>query len=218
MNASQPPVSRTSAIEIAIATGNPGKLIEIRELLGPRFRLYSADDLKATLPEETGTTFSENATLKAVSVSRQSGMPAIADDSGLEVMALNGAPGVYTARFAGDSASDSVNRQKLLDSLCGVEMENRYARFVSVIAVAFSPDDVVTAIGTCDGAIALQERGTNGFGYDSIFELPSGKTLAELSSEEKNALSHRGHAMEEVRRILEDKFSFHSMQDRGTEL
>jgi XTP/dITP diphosphohydrolase len=199
--------SGSDPIDIVIATGNPGKLTELRALLGPAFRVRSIDELQATLPDETGTTFAENAVLKAVSVAKQTGMVAIADDSGLEVAALDGAPGVYSARYAGSMASDADNRNKLLQALSGVDGNGRGARFVCSIAIAFTPDDVVTAEGTCEGIIALNERGRGGFGYDSIFQLASGKTMAELSAEEKNAISHRGKAMSAALRLLQERLS-----------
>ncbi|HWV25127.1 MAG TPA: RdgB/HAM1 family non-canonical purine NTP pyrophosphatase [Thermomicrobiales bacterium] len=194
--------SVTQPVDIVVASGNQGKLSELRSLLGPGFRIQSAGDLGADLPEETETTFAGNARLKAVAVARQTGMIAIADDSGLEVRALNGAPGVYSARYSGANATDATNREKLLHELRDVPAEDRHARFVSVIAIAFSPDDVETAEGTVDGLVTFGERGSGGFGYDSLFELPGGKTMAEISSEEKNAISHRGRAMVQARDIL----------------
>jgi len=192
-------------IEVVLASGNAGKLRELRDLLGPSFRVQSARDVQAELPEETGSTFAENAILKANSVASQTGLIAISDDSGLEVDALDGAPGVHTARYAGDHATDEQNRVKLLDALKDVPPARRGARFVSVIAIAFDPDDVVTAEGICEGEIATRERGDGGFGYDSLFLVPSGKTMAELSFEQKNAISHRGQAMKKAMRLLIDR-------------
>ncbi len=192
---------------IVVATANPGKLVEMRALLGPDIEVLSAAGVGAVLPEETGRTFAENAILKAQAVARQTRLIAIADDSGLEVDALGGAPGVYSARYAGQGATDADNRDKLLRALQDVEDANRRAQFVSVIAIAFAPDDVVTATGTCQGSIAREERGEGGFGYDSIFELPNGKTMAEISAEEKNRISHRAHAMREARRLLQARLA-----------
>ena len=181
---------------VVVATGNPGKLAEMRALLGPGVRVRSATELGLELPEETGTTFEENALLKAQEIARQSGEIAIADDSGLVVEALDGRPGVYSARYAGPGASDAANRRKLLEALDGVPDDARSARFVSVIAIAFGPDDVVTAEGLCEGTIGREERGSGGFGYDSLFVLPDGRTMAELAPEEKNRISHRARAMQ----------------------
>ncbi|HVL26008.1 MAG TPA: RdgB/HAM1 family non-canonical purine NTP pyrophosphatase [Thermomicrobiales bacterium] len=187
---------------IVVATGNPGKLREMRALLGPSVRVESAADAGAVLPEETGTTFEANAVLKAVAVARQTGKVAIADDSGLQVDALGGSPGVFSARYAGQNATEADNRRKLLTSLKDVEDARRQARFVSVIAIAFAPDDVVTAEGRCEGSITHEERGEGGFGYDSLFLLPTGQTMAEIATEEKNRISHRAHAMNQARHLL----------------
>lgn len=208
MNIASDATTRPEPVDIAVATGNPGKLAEIRTLLGPAYRIHSAQDLNALLPEETGLTFADNAILKAAAVADQTGMIAIADDSGLEVVALDGAPGVHTARYAGNGATDEANRHKLLAALAESRDANRSARFVSVIAIAFGPNDVVTAEGTCEGTIALEERGQAGFGYDSVFQLPSGKTMAELTPDEKNAISHRGRAMALARELLERRGSY----------
>lgn len=197
----------TRPIDIVVASGNPGKLTELRQLLGSGFHIMSAGELSAGLPEETATTFRGNATLKAVAVAKQTGKIAIADDSGLEVTALDGAPGIYSARYSGPGATDASNREKLLREMHNVPAGNRAARFVASIAIAFSPDDVEIAEGTVDGAITFEERGSGGFGYDSLFELSRGKTLAELSPEEKNAISHRGRAMVRARKILAARFN-----------
>lgn len=192
---------------IVVATSNTGKLAELRALLDPEVTIRTAAELGAELPEETGSTFAENAVLKARAVAEQTGHVAIADDSGLEVVALGGAPGVYSARFAGQMASDADNRSKLLTSLKDVEDAMRQARFVSVIALAFSPDDVVTAEGHCDGSITREERGDGGFGYDPIFLLPSGQTMAEISASEKNRISHRAVAMKRAMALLQARFA-----------
>lgn len=189
-------------IELVIATANVGKLKEIRDLLGNGFTVRSAREIGVELPEETGRTFAENAILKARSVAEQTGKIAIADDSGLEVDALGGAPGVHTARYAGSDATDADNRAKLLKALDGVDLADRSARFVSVIAIVFSPDDIETAHGSCSGVIALGERGDGGFGYDSIFQLSDGRTMAEILPSEKNAISHRGIAMRAVSEVI----------------
>lgn len=180
---------------IVLASGNRGKLQELRALLGPSVSVVSAADLGAEMPEETGSTFADNAIAKAEAVARQTGQIAIADDSGLEVDALGGEPGVYSARYSGEDATDERNTRKLLRVLAGVPPQRRTARFRSVIAIAFTPDDIVTTSGACEGSIAGSPRGSNGFGYDPVFQLPDGRTMAELPADEKNAISHRGHAM-----------------------
>jgi XTP/dITP diphosphohydrolase len=154
--------------------------------------------MEINFPPETGETFAENATVKAVEAARQAGILAIADDSGLEVDALGGAPGVRSARYAGEPPSDERNRQKLLAALANIPTEDRGARFRCVVALASPAGDVRIAEGVCDGAIARAARGTNGFGYDPIFLLASGRTMAELSSEEKNQISHRAQAYQNI--------------------
>lgn len=193
-------------IDVIVATGNPGKLAEIRQLLGEGFRIQSASEVGADMPEETGKTFAENAILKARSIARQAGKITIADDSGLEVDVLDGAPGVHTARYAGPQATDAENREKLLNAMTDASRSDRRAQFVSVIAIAFSADDIVTTEGSCAGIIALEERGEGGFGYDALFELPSGQTMAEISPSEKNRISHRGVAMRAASDVLARRF------------
>jgi XTP/dITP diphosphohydrolase len=188
-------VSMTARTTIVLASGNQGKLAELRSLLGPGYTVLSAGDLGADLPEETGATFEENAILKARAVCAQSGHISIADDSGLEVDALQGAPGVYSARYSGPDATDERNTAKLLAQLDDVPAASRTARFRSAIAIAFTPEDVITTHGFVEGRIVDTPRGSGGFGYDPVFELPSGRTMAELSADEKNATSHRGLAM-----------------------
>ena len=145
---------------------------------------------------EDGTTFEENAKIKAVAVQKLTGALVLADDSGLEVDALNGEPGVYSARYMGEDTSYRIKNQSLVDRLEGVPVEKRTARFVCVIAAAFPDGTVCTTKGTIEGKIGYEERGENGFGYDPIFYLPDmSRTTAELSPEEKNAVSHRGKAL-----------------------
>ena len=145
---------------------------------------------------EDGTTFEENAKIKAVAVQKLTGALVLADDSGLEVDALNGEPGVYSARYMGEDTSYRIKNQSLVDRLEGVPVEKRTARFDCVIAAAFPDGTVCTTKGTIEGKIGYEERGENGFGYDPIFYLPDmSRTTAELSPEEKNAVSHRGKAL-----------------------
>lgn len=192
---------------IVLASGNQGKLEELRALLGPSVTVASAAELGAEMPAEVGVTFAENAILKAEAVARQTGHMAIADDSGLEVDALDGAPGVYSARYSGPNATDERNTQKLLRALDGVPWEKRSARFRSVVAVAFTPDIIVTTSGSCEGSITFIPRGSNGFGYDPVFELPDGRTMAELGPDEKNAISHRGNAMRDAVTVIKKRFA-----------
>jgi XTP/dITP diphosphohydrolase len=182
-----------------IATSNPGKLRELAELLAPcgiAAEPQSAFGIEP--PAETGATFLENALIKARHAARASGLPAIADDSGIEVDALGGAPGVHSARYAGDSATDEANLHKLLDALRDVSDTRRTARYQCVIVLVRAPDDPhpIVARGTWEGRLLREPRGTGGFGYDPIFEVPDlGLTAAELDSAAKNDLSHRGQAL-----------------------
>jgi XTP/dITP diphosphohydrolase len=185
--------------KIVLASGNPGKLREFAVLLANRdIEVLPQTAFNIPAAEETGLSFVENAILKARHAAQHSGLPALADDSGIEVDALNGAPGIYSARYAGINASDEDNNRKLLDTLTGVPDSERSARFRCLIAFLMHPDDPTPLIcqGSWEGFIAHKARGINGFGYDSIF-LPIGHqcTSAELDSTEKNRISHRGQAM-----------------------
>lgn len=181
-----------------VATHNYKKLAELSRILEP-LGINAVTDAEAGVKlkevEETGTTFEENAYLKAAAACAQTGMPAVADDSGLEVEALNGAPGVFSARYAGEGATDADRNKKLLGELAGVPEEQRTARFVSVICCVFPNGDRVTARGECGGRIGYEPSGENGFGYDPLFVTRDGRTFAELSNEEKDAISHRGNAL-----------------------
>lgn len=188
---------------LVIATNNHGKLREFRQLLdGCGFELVTPRDLGVNFdPEETGATFAENATLKAVEAARACGLPALADDSGLEVDHLGGRPGIFSARYAGGDRLDpnipeARQLELLLEEMRGVPDEQRTARFRCVIAIAQpGSDDVQLVDGVFDGRIAHEPRGDNGFGYDPIFVVPErGVTSAELAPDEKNRISHRGAA------------------------
>ena len=189
-------------LELVIATRNKKKVEEIRRILeGMPVKLSSLDDFPGCPEvEEDADTFEGNAVKKALAVARYSGCPAVADDSGLEVYALNGAPGVFSARYAGAGAGDRKNLEKLLAELQGVEDPGRGGRFVCVIALAFPDGRVETFDGFVEGRIGGGPRGFNGFGYDPVF-LPKGheRTFAEMSAGEKDALSHRGRALEKLR-------------------
>jgi XTP/dITP diphosphohydrolase len=188
---------------LVIATANPGKLREFRSLLaGLPFELTSSAELNLPSPEETGATFLANALLKARQAANLSASAAIADDSGLEVDALDGAPGIYSARYAGEGASDAANNAKLLRALAGMPHEQRQARYRCALVFIESAADAAPLIAEADwqGFILDAPRGAGGFGYDPYFWLPElGKTAAELPPSEKNRLSHRGKALRALR-------------------
>lgn len=189
---------------VVVATGNAHKLVEIEEILGaalPGTRFVAIGQLgDFDDPEETGTTFAQNAIIKAEAAVAETGFAAVADDSGLMVDALDGEPGVYSARYAGAHGDDAANNEKLLAKLEGVEDARRTARFASAIAF-IEPSGLVTmGEGFCEGMIGREGRGDHGFGYDPLF-LPNdtpGKTMAELGPQEKNAISHRFHALQDL--------------------
>ncbi len=194
-------------IPLLVATQNQGKLAEYRELLADLpVQILGAHDIGLSTFEvdESGTTFAENARLKAIAYADASGLLALADDSGLAVDALDGRPGVYSARYGGAGLDDAGRRRLLLDALRDVEDSRRGARFVCVIAVAEPHDGrFLSATGYCIGRILREERGTGGFGYDRLF-LPDGEqqTFAELSPERKHAISHRGRAAQALKPML----------------
>jgi XTP/dITP diphosphohydrolase len=196
--------------EIIIATGNKGKVREFREIMdGYGVLLSSLADHWDPVPEipETGATFQENALLKARWVYDKKKTWVIADDSGLEVDALGGRPGVRSARFAGDNADSGANNRLLLELLAGVAPADRTARFKCALVVVTSAESYFTAIGVCEGAIGSAPRGNGGFGYDPLF-IPAGhtQTFAEINAAEKNAISHRGRAIGKVRDYFEGLF------------
>ncbi|HHV7064831.1 TPA: RdgB/HAM1 family non-canonical purine NTP pyrophosphatase, partial [Haemophilus influenzae] len=185
--------------KIVLATGNKGKVKEMADVLSDfGFEVIAQTDLGIESPEETGLTFVENALLKARYASEKSGLPAIADDSGLVVSALNGAPGLYSARYAGEEGNDAKNREKLLAELAHIAQDQRQAKFVSCIVFLQHPTDPspIIAEGECCGVIGFEEKGENGFGYDSLFFSPEqGCTFAELETAEKKKISHRAKAL-----------------------
>ena len=194
-------------MRLIVATHNRKKLAELERILAPLgVEPVTGEDIGIPLDEveETGTTFEENAFLKADAACRQTGMPAVADDSGLVVDALNGAPGVYSARYAGPDATDAQRMDKLLHELDGVPAEQRTARFVSAICVVYPDGERMDVEGVCEGSVAFAPRGHDGFGYDPIF-LVGEKTYAELTPAEKDAVSHRGKALRELAARLEDR-------------
>jgi XTP/dITP diphosphohydrolase len=186
-------------MKIVLATSNPGKVRELSRLLeGTGIQVMPQSDFGVADAEETGLSFVENAILKARNAAAHTGLPAMADDSGIEVDALNGAPGIYSARYAGPECDDAANNRKLLEALRDVPEAERTARFHCVIAYLRHGEDPAPIIteGVLEGRVALSPRGEGGFGYDVIFELPGrGLTTAEISPEEKNRISHRGQAL-----------------------
>ena len=190
-------------MKFVLATANKGKIREMRELLQTvGITVVSQDEVGLNLEvEETGTTFMENAMLKAKAVCEASGLPAIADDSGLMVDALGGEPGVYSSSYGGDALNDVQRYEHLLNKMKNMEL--RAAKFVSTIVCLFPDGDVLTSVGECQGEILYAPRGTGGFGYDPVFLVDgTGKSMAELTLDEKNAVSHRGAALREfVRRL-----------------
>jgi XTP/dITP diphosphohydrolase len=188
-------------LRLVLASTNPGKRREIAALLGPLgIEVVTARELGfGDEIAETGATFAANAELKARAVATALGLPALADDSGLVVEALGGAPGVYSARYAGERADDAANNAKLLAELAGVPPERRGAAFVCVMVCCRPDGRRLSTQGRLEGRIALAPDGQGGFGYDPVFELPGrGLTVARLSTEEKNAISHRGQALREM--------------------
>jgi XTP/dITP diphosphohydrolase len=194
-------------MKFILATSNPGKVNEMREILSRQgIDVLTREQLGIDVNiEETGSTFLENAKIKAETICKLSGIPAIADDSGLVVDALDGNPGVYSSTYGGEELSASERCAYLLEKM--EKMEHRNARFVCTIVCAFPDGGLLTAYGECAGRILTAPQGTGGFGYDPVF-MPDGKnmSLAELSSEEKNAISHRGNALRIFSEILIDSF------------
>lgn len=214
-------------VKLVIATNNAGKQVEFRELLaGWPGEIVFPQDLDLALDvEEKGDSFAEIAALKARAYATASGLPCLADDSGLEVDALGGAPGIYTARYAGPGASDADRYNKLLAALGDLPLEQRTARFRCAVALALPGNadaddqagdsgqtsvegDVSVTQGTCEGVIDFEPRGTNGFGYDPVFYLPEyGRTMAELPDTVKNQISHRARALQAARGMLDELVS-----------
>ncbi|HZK23824.1 MAG TPA: XTP/dITP diphosphatase [Oscillospiraceae bacterium] len=194
-------------MKIIIATKNNGKLLEFKTLLADLPLTITSLRAYPTIGElaETGTSFAENAALKAETVAQLTGVVTLADDSGLEVDILDGRPGIYSARFAGKQASDQENNMKLLLALRGVAPSARTARFRSVIALAQPTGKTVFAEGVCEGLIAAEPQGCGGFGYDPLFFVPElAQTFAQIPAEVKNSISHRARALAAVKTILAD--------------
>ncbi len=191
-------------MKILIATHNKHKLSEMSRILEPMgYEVVTDTDLGFTLTEaeENGTTFLENARIKAESGCKESGIPCIADDSGLCVDALDGEPGVFSARYSGEHGDDKANNEKLLFNLKDVSDDKRTARFMCAICVSFPDGSEITAEGACEGKIGYEYRGNNGFGYDPLF-MVGDRSFAELSAAEKDAISHRGNALKNLEKLL----------------
>lgn len=189
-----------------IASNNPKKVKELNRILNPMgITAKTAKEINVTLDdvEETGTSFVENARLKARAAFKRTGLPCIADDSGLMVDALNGAPGVYSARYSGNDATDKSNNEKLLNEMANIQPAQRTAKFVCVICCILENGKEIIAHGECIGRIAMQQLGKGGFGYDPLFLTQDGRSYAQLSAEEKDKISHRGKAI----RILKQQLS-----------
>lgn len=192
--------------EVVIATKNQGKLREFSRMLNKlSINVHSLAEFE-NLPEvtEDGKTFAENAIKKAELIRDDLNLPVIADDSGLEVDILDGKPGIYSARFAGEEKDDQKNNEKLLLELNGIKMEERSARFISAIALAVPDGKTIVVQGNVEGLIAFEPKGNNGFGYDPLFYLPDyDKTIAEISPELKNRISHRAKALQKLIKLLD---------------
>ena len=195
--------------KLLVGTNNAGKVREYEELLTdmpvtPEITFPAREGLTLDV-EESGETFEENARIKALAYSRASGLVSLADDSGLEVDALGGAPGVHSARYAGPAATDADRYRKLLDALADTPGDQRSARFRCVVAIALPDGTVYTADGTCEGEIGFGPQGEHGFGYDPVFVVEgyAGRTMAELAPEVKNEISHRGRAVAAIKPVLQ---------------
>lgn len=187
--------------QVVIATQNKGKAKDFETMLSPLgYQVLTLLDVAQDMDvKETGVTFEENAILKAEAVSHALGIPVISDDSGLEIDALDGEPGVYSARYAGVAKSDNANIDKVLEKLDGVPESERTARFRCVLAVSAPGQQTETFSGSCEGIILSERRGDNGFGYDPVFFVPDlDKAMAELKPHEKAAISHRGNALRKL--------------------
>ncbi|PWM44248.1 MAG: non-canonical purine NTP pyrophosphatase [Clostridiales bacterium] len=194
-------------MRILLASNNKKKLAELKSILGDEFDVLSLSEAGVdSEPEETGNTFEENAEIKAVSACKASGLPSIADDSGLSVDVLDGAPGVYSARYGGEDTNDQKNNELLLKNL--ENKDNRKARFVSAICFYLPNGEKFFSRGECEGIILKSPQGENGFGYDPLFYVEEyKKTFAELDSEQKNKISHRGRALEKIVPVIKEKIN-----------
>ena len=195
-------------MKLVIATNNQHKLLEFRRILEPiGFEVLSQKEAGVKVsPEENGETFAANARIKALAVYEACGLPCVADDSGLCVDALNGRPGVHSARYMGEDTAQEIKNAALLKELDGVPAEQRGAQFVSAICCVLNKEDIVECEGACRGSIGYEPLGDGGFGYDPIF-MVGARSYAELSGEEKDAISHRGVALRKLHDILKEKYT-----------
>jgi XTP/dITP diphosphohydrolase len=187
---------------ILIATRNAGKLSEFERLLGDKYVVEGLADIDLTLPDEGTESYQSNAETKAVFVAAATGRLTLGDDSGIEALALGGEPGIISARYAGEPVSDARNIEKLLAALESEGSGDRAARFVCWLALADRNGLIASIEGTCDGVIRDGPRGSNGFGYDPVFVFPSGQTMAEMSDEQKDLVSHRGNAVRSMMPVI----------------
>lgn len=197
-------------MRVVVATRNRHKLEEFARILAPMgYELVGQEEVCPGVEvEENGSTFLENARKKAAEIFHRTGLPTVADDSGLCVDALNGAPGVHSARYADDQGAnhnDKANNQKLIEELKDLPMEKRTARFVCAISFVMGGGETVECEGFCEGHIAFEEQGQNNFGYDPLFLVEGGRSFAEISGEEKDRISHRGNALRRLQRLLEER-------------
>lgn len=192
-------------MKLVIASNNKGKLREIREIMaGSGVEVLSQREAGCDFEaEETGTTFTENARIKALAAMRATGLPAAADDSGLEVKAMEGGPGVYSSRFCGDRPYAEACREII--GIVDAKGGDRDARYCCAVVCCFPDGREISCFATTEGEIAHEQRGSGGFGYDPMFLLPDGRTMAELTEDEKNAISHRGRAFRELLRRLKEE-------------
>jgi XTP/dITP diphosphohydrolase len=193
---------------VLIATKNKGKAKEFEALFSPKgIKVITLLDIENAIDvEETGSTFEENALLKANAISELLQMPVLSDDSGLVIDALDGRPGIFSARYAGPEKDDRANYEKILEELKGVPAEKRTARFYCAIALVGPNMEPITVSGTCEGIIAEAPDGVNGFGYDPVFFVPEKQTtMANLKADEKNKISHRANALKELEKVLNEK-------------
>ena len=194
-------------MKMLVASNNKGKLREFNSILGELgIECVSMADMGIDIEvDETGTTFLENAKIKAEEIYKIAKIPTVSDDSGLEVDFLGGEPGVYSARYGGEHGNDLKNNEKLLKNLKGVPEEKRTARFKSVVYLVLDENTHIWAEGSVEGIILTEARGENGFGYDPLFYSPKlGKTFAQAEAQEKNSISHRGNAIRELKKKLEE--------------
>lgn len=196
------------AKKFVIASNNAHKIDEFKRILSTLgIEVISAKEagVDFSCVEETGATFAENSKIKAMYAFEKSGLPCIADDSGLCVDALNGRPGIYSARYGGENSTDDEKIELLLSELRDVEKKNRTAHFNCSICCVIDKEDIITAEGKCEGFIGFEKKGTNGFGYDPVFYLENGKAFAELTAEEKDSYSHRGNALRKFYILLKER-------------